>query len=144
MGFIHCCGALRRSLTYSLVPSDGYLIAELDVLESCPVCGSYVVQLTRVNLNHEVSALRRSNLKAHKLFANVENSILYLQKYKFSPPKGGRFYLNYNEFGVKKRCYSNLSTLKIGKYHSIDDFRVTNPIKTHSLKPISVPSFQPD
>ncbi len=26
----------------------------------------------------------------------------------------GSFYLNYNEFGVKKRCYSNLSALKIG------------------------------
>lgn len=128
MGFIHCCGALRRSVTYSLAPEDGFLIAEVDVLNICPACGNLVVQLTRINLDHEVSTIRKSNAQARKLFLNVRTSILYEQKNKYLPVTKSKFYLNYNEYGTKKRCYSNISTMTLGRFDSSESFVVTNPI----------------
>lgn len=45
----------------------------------------------------------------------MKSKILYEKKYyDYSKRRGGSFYLNYNEFGVQKRCYSNLSNLKMG------------------------------
>lgn len=130
MGFLHCCGALRRSATYSLAPENGYLLAELDVIENCPVCGHYVVQVTRIDLNHSVSVIRKSNKHARKLFEKLGTSVLYKQEYKYSPLKsGGTFYLNYNEYGVKKRCYSNFSSLRLGRFGSEEMKRVTCPIR---------------
>lgn len=134
MGFLHCCGALRRSVSYTLVPESGYLLAEADVVEMCPVCGHYVVQITRIDCNHVVSTVRKSNLQARKLFENIKSSILFKQKYRYSPLKGGKSnsYLGYSEYGVKKRCYSNLSTLKIGLQDPFEGLWVTNPINTGS------------
>lgn len=141
MGFIHCCGALRRSLTYSLTPQEGYLIAEADVLECCPVCGHYIVQLTRIDFEHEVSSVRKSNMHARRLFSNIKTSILYLQKYRYSPLNSSKsnFYLSYNEYGVKKRCYSNLSTMQIGKHDNMSGFPATNPIlNTRSFRKVTL------
>ena len=128
MGYLHCCGALRRSESYSLVPQDGFLMAEMDILEECPVCGHYVVQLTRIDLNNEISFVRKSNLHARKLYYNLKTSILRKQEKRFSLKSQGKSYLCYNEFGKKKRCYSNLSTLKIGLFDNSDKLFASNPI----------------
>ncbi len=135
MGFLHCCGGLKRSTTFTLIPEDGYLYAELDLLEECPVCGHFVLQLTRINLKHEVSIVRKKNIAARKLYDKLKYVILFKQEYKFSPLKssGSNFYLNYNEYGTKKRCYSNLSTLKMGLSEPMQGLYMTNPIKL-SLK----------
>lgn len=131
MGFLHCCGALRRSVSYTLEPTDGYLLAELDVVESCPACGHYVVQLTRIDYKNSVSTVRKSNMHARKLFARLENSILFKQEYKYSPLKsrGGPSYLRYSEYGAVKRCYSNLSTLSIGLQDPYEGLISTNKLR---------------
>lgn len=117
MGYIHCCGTLHKTRSYNVVPQGDFVLCELDYLKKCPVCGHTVVQLTRINKNDEISVIRKVNLKAKEFFRNMQNFILYErvpQNYK----KCGKFYLNYNEYGVLKRCYSNLSTLKIGLYEN--------------------------
>ena len=138
MGFLHCCGGLRRSQTFTLSPENGYLIAELDVIECCPVCGHFVAQLTRIDYNHCVTSVRKSNTQGRKLSERLQSSILYRQEYKYSPLKSGKssFYLNYNEYGSKKRCYSNISTLQIGRFESKDLKYATCPIR---LSPLSKP-----
>ncbi|MDR1168835.1 MAG: hypothetical protein LBK53_08130 [Heliobacteriaceae bacterium] len=113
MGYIHCCGALRKTRTFKLVPQEKFLLCEIDYLKKCPVCGHLVVQLTRVDNGKEVSTIRKVNEKAQKFFDKMKNQILYENKF-INYPHYGKFYLNYNEFGVKKRCYANLSRLKIG------------------------------
>lgn len=119
MGYIHCCGGLRKTKSYRLVPRDNFVLCELDVLKKCPVCGHTVVQLTRVSDKDEISTVRKVNSKAKKFFQDLQNSILYEKIPQKTPRFGiGKFYLNYNEFGVLKRCYSNLNTLKIGLYES--------------------------
>ncbi len=129
MGYLHCCGGLRRCASYSIVPQEGYLLAELDILEECPVCENYAVQVTRIDIEHNVSVVRKSNIQARKLFENVKSSIIRRQDYKYSVNQKGKSYLYYNEFGTKKRCYSNLSTLKMGMLDNLDGIFITNPIK---------------
>lgn len=115
MGYIHCCGALHKTRTYRLVPQDNFVLCELDYLSKCPVCGHTVVQLTRVDKDDNISVVRKANKKAKEFFIKLKNSILYeVRPIKYNKINCGKFYLNYNEFGVKKRCYSNLRTLKIG------------------------------
>ena len=114
MGYIHCCGGLRKCRTFSLTPRENYVLSELDYLKSCPVCGHTVVQLTRVNTDDNISVIRKVNKKAIDFFKKLKSEILYeIKPQKETIPKGS-FYLNYNEYGVRKRCYSNLSAVKIG------------------------------
>lgn len=119
MGYIHCCGGKRKSKSYSLQPENNYLIAEIDYLENCPVCGHTVAQLTRIDFDHNVSFFRKINEKARKLFQSLKEAIRFEKNAENTRVQVySKFYLNYNEFGVKKKCYSNLSTLKMGLFES--------------------------
>lgn len=113
MGYIHCCGGLRKTRSFILSPTDDFVMCELDYLIKCPVCGNRVLQLTRIDSNNVLSSVRYVNKKALQFWDKIKPKILYEEKYiDYSKRRGGSFYLNYNEFGVKKRCYSNFSNLK--------------------------------
>lgn len=105
-----------------LSPAENFVVCEMDYLAKCPNCQHTVLQLTRVDGEQNVSIVRYVNDVARKYFQKLKSKVLYERKYyDYSKRRGGTFYLNYNEYGVKKRCYSNLSSLKIGlkKYQSI-------------------------
>ena len=115
MGYIHCCSGLHKTRTFMLSPEKNFIVCELDYLTKCPVCGNTIIQLTRIDKDNVISASRYKNLSAKKFWQKVKTKILYEEKYiDYSKKKRGSFYLNYNEYGVKKRCYSNLSGLRIG------------------------------
>ena len=115
MGYIHCCGGLRKTRTFRLVPQGNFVLCELDFLQKCPVCGHTAIQLTRIDFDNNISTIRKINQKARNFFEKLKSKILYEEyDYDYSKSKHGKFYLDYNEFGVKKRCYSNLRNLKIG------------------------------
>ncbi len=103
MGYIHCCGGIRKAKSYALSPQRGYLYAQVDLLQECPVCFHTVVQITRMDLNNNVSVCRKINDKARKLFDKIKSEILYEKdKYKFVTNPTSKFYLYYNEYGIKK------------------------------------------
>ncbi len=115
MGYIHCCGALHKTKTFRIVPQDNFVLCEADYLPKCPVCGHTVVQLTRIDENDNISVIRRINKKARSFLEKLKKCVLYeIRPINYNRQNLGSFYLNYNEFGVIKRCYSNLKTLKIG------------------------------
>jgi len=114
MPVIYCCGGLRRCKQFELVPQDGYIKVTIHLLDECPQCGHAVAMLTRYDLNHDISFVRKTKEKALKLFERCKSSILYEQKRNVVPRS--TFYLFYNEFGKKKRCYSNLSTMQMGLF----------------------------
>lgn len=116
MGYIHCCGGLRKTRSFVLIPNREFVLCELDYLKECPVCGHLIIQITRLNTKKEVSTLRYKNKRAENFWDKIQKNILYEKKYyDYNKIKQrGNFYLNYNEYGVKKRCYSNFSNLKIG------------------------------
>ena len=115
MGYIHCCGGLRKTRSFVLSPIDNFVLCELDYLAKCPVCGHFVVQITRLDKDNKISSIRFVNKKAEIFWKKIQKKILYERKFfDYTNHRGGTFYLNYNEFGVQKRCYSNFSNLKIG------------------------------
>ena len=119
MGYIHCCGALHKTKTYRLVPQEGFLLCEIDYLSECPVCGHTVVQLTRVDKDDNISTVRKVNKKAKEFFQKLTCKILYeIRPINYEMANINKFYLDYNEYGVKKRCYSNFKTLKLGKFQN--------------------------
>ena len=91
------------------------MLCEVDYLSKCPVCGHTVVQLTRIDKDDNISVVRKVNKKAKDFLTKLKNKVLYeIRPINYSKTNCGTFYLNYNEFGVMKRCYSNLSTMKMG------------------------------
>jgi len=96
-----------------LAPAQNFVACELDYLAKCPVCGNLVVQITRIDSNKVISSVRYINRKAADVWNKIQSKILYEDRFfDYSKRRGGSFYLNYNEFGVKKRCYSNYSNLR--------------------------------
>lgn len=115
MGYIHCCAGLRKSRSFVLIPAEGFVACELDYISACPICGNRVIQVTRIDVNNSISMFRVKNMKAKKLWEKLKSMVLYEKNIYPNIPSGrGTFYLNYNEYGIKKRCYSNLSNLKLG------------------------------
>lgn len=114
MGYIHCCAGLHKTRSFVLAPAEGFVACEVDKLSKCPVCGHLVIQLTRVDKFNKVSTVRFTNKKAIKFWNKIKSKILYEKKVFKVSIRRGTFYLNYNEYGVKKRCYSNISNLKLG------------------------------
>ena len=117
MGVIQCCGALQKAKSYILQPYGGFLDVRMDWLESCKYCSHTIIQVTRLDYNNHISVIRKTNRKARKLREKLDCDIIseIKENRNFSlPPQGGRFYLYYNEYGQKKKCFSNLSCLKIG------------------------------
>lgn len=119
MGYVHCCAGLRHSKNYSLVPEENYLFAQVDYLEECPICGHSVIQITKIDNTNKVSVCRKINEKARKLFEKLKSSIISEKKAgNMTYNAHSKFYLYYNEYGVKKKCYSNFSSLKLGLFEN--------------------------
>lgn len=119
MGYIHCCSGLRKSKSYSLTPEENYLFVQLDYLNECPICGHSVIQLTRIDSGNNVSVCRKINEKAKRMFEKLQSSILFEKNAEVTGYRSSsNFYLYYNEYGTKKKCYSNLSTMKLGLFEN--------------------------
>ncbi len=120
MGYVHCCGALRECRTFEMKPDEKFKKKELDYLLTCPVCGHTVLQLTRVDIYNNLAVYRLNNKKAKKFFEKYSKDIVK-EIFIYDLPvikTNSKFYLNYNEYGKKKRCYSNLSSMKIGLFEN--------------------------
>lgn len=119
MGVLYCCEGHRTTRRFKLLPQEGYKMAILDYLEKCPVCGHTVAQITRIDQNDKVSVCRKINKKARELFDRVKASII---EEELSEKKvhnyNSKSSLMYNEYGNIKKCYSNLSSLKIGLFEN--------------------------
>ena len=111
---VECCGTKRKARTFVIEPAKGYSEAVMAVLEECPICGAYVLVLMRVDDMGEVKpGVEYRNKAARKFFKKV--SILFEVKNPAVLPCGS-WYLKYSEFGKVKKCYSNLTSLKIGMF----------------------------
>lgn len=122
--------------TFVIVPkSKQYAFAFLHTAH-CPLCKTHYTLITNFKFVKEgYSKLKPFDNKArafgvfspvHKLFKGSEadrvfddvfekqKAVIY-EVLKNKPNQKAGFYLNYSEYGSIKRCYSNLSTLKLGR-----------------------------
>lgn len=114
MPFIKCCNQNRSCDAYRLSDRSGFILNYAYYIEACPSCGHTVLLLKRYLPDGSVSLVRKTNDFARKLFDKIRPDILY-KVGKSIERQGGKSFLRYNELGVVKKCYSNLSSLNIGK-----------------------------
>lgn len=113
MGVVYCCEHNRRASSYNVIPREGFISVIMHVMDKeCPECGKFIVELERIDAKGNKSTIRKIDAEAYKLFDKNENGII--SNVTSTNIIAGRFYLNCSEYGKVTRCYSNLSTMKLG------------------------------
>lgn len=122
--------------SFVIIPKNRQYAFALMSTGHCPICGKHYTLLTNYQFIKEGSAkvkpydekLRAfgafkpvyklfKGKEADNIFENIfehQKAVLY-EVFKNSPNQKSGFYLNCSEYGKIKRCYSNLSTLKLGR-----------------------------
>ena len=116
--------------TFVIVPKNKKYSFAFMRTAHCPVCNKHYTLITNYSFIKEGIDLQKRAFGCftpeHKLFAGADadrmfekifeqqKSVLYEVLKNSANIKSG-FYLNYSEYGTIKRCYSNLSTLKLGR-----------------------------
>lgn len=121
MGFkIYCCGKKHGCRVFKVASEYGYLLTILKVLNFCPMCDCYKVAVEKWDLDGNKNEILYKNAKAVRVYNKLANSVLYeIETVAYVKNHGG-FWLGYSEYGRKKKCYSNLSALKIGLFDYFD------------------------
>lgn len=99
----------------------------------CMNCGNFIVVIETTDFNGNKKVIRKQNSEAYALYEKNKHNILF----EVVPIKQGKFgwYLKYCDYGRIKKCYSNLRTLKMGKFASnFDDITVLKKNEFHNLK----------
>ena len=116
------CQTLQKAkVAKILIPSTFPHYSELSssyllIIEKCKKCSQK--KIFSLGLFHTGYFIEFGFIK-NKLFSKIENNIIEFRDNlpslinKETTDKKG-FYLNYNEFGKVKRCYSNLSSINLG------------------------------
>ena len=125
--------------TFVIIPKNRQYSFAFMRTAHCPVCGKHYTLITNFKFVKEGEGkLKKDDKKTkafgsfkpeHRIFTGkeaddifekifeVRKSVLY-EIIKNSPSNKSGFYLNYSEYGIIKKCYSNLSTLRLGRIKS--------------------------
>lgn len=114
-----CCNHLQRCKLFYLKPNEQFQLSLVYWLEKCRFCGHTVLCMQRLDYNNAYSSFRKTNLKARKLFAKLKPAIDFEYCNKMLMPSKRGFYLHYSEYGTIKKCFSNFSSLQLGKHAGI-------------------------
>lgn len=130
--------------TFVIVPKNKKYSFAFMKTAHCPICKRHYTLITNFQFIKEgVDKQKRAFgcfTPVHKVFAGKDadrmfekiyeqqKAVLYEVLKNQSNEKSG-FYLNYSEYGVIKRCYSNLSSLKLGRIkYNFEDFESSKKI----------------
>ena len=102
-----CCDARRKCKTFALAGKKSNTVLKIGI---CPKCN----RISAVIETDGCVKVRRSGVDAYDLYNRNLPNILYEIK-RIESGKNG-WYLEYGEYGRKKKCYSNLRTLKLGLF----------------------------
>lgn len=110
---IQCCNKQKKCSVFAIAKTRMIQSAYLKMCY-CMDCGSFIVVIETTDFNGHTKIIRKQNAEAYELFEKNKHNILFEVK----PIQNGKFgwYLKYCEFGRIKKCYSNLRTLKLGKF----------------------------
>jgi hypothetical protein len=113
---ILCHGASQKSEIFKIEPTKSGIKDEfVFYLKKCAICENPVLQILRIDIWGNVLEPVRLKTRNIEKFLNSMSVIWKPQKLNLSSQAHSDFYLEYNEYGIKKRCYQNLSSVKLGK-----------------------------
>lgn len=116
--------------TFVIVPKNKKYAFAFMKTAHCPICKRHYTLITNFQFKKEGVDVNNKAFGCfspeHKLFVGKDADIIFEKIFeeqkavlyevlKNSANVKSGFYLNYSEYGVIKRCYSNLSTLKLGR-----------------------------
>lgn len=110
---VECCKVKRKADVYILAVNKKEDYKVLKTLR-CPVCKKVIALLEKKMYDGKITFVRFEGKKAEEFIDRQFCNILYELK-PLSASKSSMFYLNYSEYGKIKKCYSNLSSLKLGR-----------------------------
>lgn len=121
MAYIECCGKKHKAIVFELKLNNDGCVSKILKNACCPICGKNIVVIEKkmfIDGVEQIRYIRRQGKEANKLFDKLEKDILcqIIEHRNVQYKKG--FYLNCNEYGKIKKCYSNLSSLKLGLFDS--------------------------
>lgn len=123
---LKCCNGQRRCKAYALAPSSN-LQSCIMLVGRCSKCGKLLVGIEKIDYSGKKTLICKTRRDAYLLYEKNIHNIIY-EIVDISIGKFG-FYLNYSEYGKVKKCYSNLSTLKLGKFSNDIDLSNKNIIR---------------
>lgn len=116
MARLVCCGISQKAELMKICPTKQNVSHEFVFhLKNCVKCEKQSLEIVRIGLYGEKkSPVRLKTANIVRFLSKI--SILWKPKTINLVPKYlPRFLLNYNEYGVIKKCNSNLSSLALGR-----------------------------
>ena len=111
---LFCDGIYQPAKIMRIVPTKSGVSHEfVFYLKNCSVCSKPALEIIRIDMWGKIIPPVRLNTRNIADFLKTINVIPNKEPLVFSKPYS-RFYLCYNNFGKKEKCYQNLSRLKIG------------------------------
>jgi len=121
LAFITCHNRRQKAKIYKITPTRQGVFEEIVLhLPECSFCKNTIIEIRRIDIYGEVLPVSRMSGKKAKKFLS-EMNIIWKPKTIRIPKYKDNWYLPYSEYGSIKKCYSNLSSLKIGLFDSFDD-----------------------
>lgn len=112
---VKCCGSKQRAINYIVEPMKNATLSIMAVLNPCSICGEVIVLIDSLMPSGEREIITKKGDEALKLFEKIKDAGRIICQLKTNPNAGhAGWYLYYYDKGKKLKCYSNLSTLKLG------------------------------
>lgn len=116
MSKIRCCRVLQKAEIFKVVPRfDGVQDEFVLYLDSCVMCGNPLVEIVSLDLYGEM--LKPVRLRKDKIDKFLDSMDVIWKPKRLSNNNSGHFSwaLEYNEWGRRRKCSSNLWSLRIGQ-----------------------------
>lgn len=113
---IICHSVKQNAQVFKVVPTKKNTADEFVVyLDKCVVCNQSVLEIIRFDCWGEPFDTVRLKTRNISAFLDSMSVIWKPKKIAYMQTPSSRFVLGYNEFGVKKKCSQNISSLMLGK-----------------------------
>lgn len=116
MAKVLCHGVNQKARFFKIKPTKEGISEEYVLyLPACVKCGNKTLIIQRIDKNNEpVEPVRLKQKKIDEFLKAM--TVLEEENKGFAKSvRASKHYLNYSEYGIKKRCYQNLSGTRIGR-----------------------------
>lgn len=111
-----CHGINQKADLFQIVPTRESVSEEFVMyLEKCIKCSAQILEIHRIDIwGNRLMPVRLKSSKIHNFLKSM-NVIWQPKRISTTVPINSGFYLYYNEYGKKKKCFQSLAGLQLGK-----------------------------
>lgn len=111
-----CHAVSQKAELFKIIPQKENIQSEFVLyLKSCVICNNPVLEIIRIdNFNNKLAPVRLKTKNIPK-FLDSMSVIWKPEKINYINSAFSGFALGYNHYGTRKKCFQNISNLRIGK-----------------------------